>query len=197
MLDTTRTDRDYLWGRIFGELSLWMDRAKLTSAQYETYIHDWSAHPASTFAAWMERYQMTVIESGAARGAEDKRIVEIMWHITADMMTDDPLGPDCFVAYYQERGERQEINQQPKDKTMTTTNEKYITEDYETGTAIDEFATYAEAMAAIAKYEATDRENDSYSEGFYAIRHGENVERVYDAADTIEREKSESSQKSE
>jgi len=105
MLDTTRSDRDYLWGRIFGELSLWMDRAKLTSAQYETYIHDWSAHPASTFAAWMERYQMTVIESGAARGAEDKRIGEIMWHITADMMTDDPLGPDCFVAYYQERGE--------------------------------------------------------------------------------------------
>lgn len=105
MLDKNRNDRDYLWGRIFGELSLWMDRAKLTSAQYETYIHDWSAHPASTFAVWMECYQMTVIESGAARGDEDKRIGEIMWHITADMMTDDPLGPDCFVAYYQERGE--------------------------------------------------------------------------------------------
>ena len=77
------------------------------------------------------------------------------------------------------------------------TNTKYITEDYETGTTIDEFATYAEAMAAIAKYEQTDRENNCNGEGFYAIRHGENVERVYDAADTIEREKSESSQKSE
>lgn len=105
MLDKNRNDRDYLWGRIFGELSLWMDRAKLTSAQYETYIHDWSAHPASTFATWMERYQMTVIESGAPRGTEDKRIGEIMWHITTDMMTDAALGPDCFIGYYQERGE--------------------------------------------------------------------------------------------
>lgn len=68
-------------------------------------------------------------------------------------------------------------------------NEKYITEDYETGTAIDEFASYAEAMAAVAKYEATDRENDSYSEGFYAIRHGEEVERIYDAQENISRAK--------
>ena len=57
----------------------------------------------------------------------------------------------------------------------------YITEDYETGTAIDEFATCAEAMEAIAKYEAADKANGSYSEGFYAIRYGEHVERVYNA----------------
>lgn len=62
---------------------------------------------------------------------------------------------------------------------------KYITEDYETGTAIDEFATYAAAMAAVAQYEQDDRENDCYVEGFYAIRHGEKVERIFDAQDNI------------
>lgn len=72
---------------------------------------------------------------------------------------------------------------------MTTTNEKYITEDYETATTIDEFATYAEAMAAVAQYEQDDRENDCYVDGFYAIRHGENVERVYDAQENISRAK--------
>lgn len=58
-------------------------------------------------------------------------------------------------------------------------NAKYIVEDYETGTAIDEFATYAEAKAAVAQYEQNDRENDCYVEGFYAIRHGELVIHVY------------------
>ena len=62
---------------------------------------------------------------------------------------------------------------------------KYTTEDYETGTAIDQFDTYAAAMAAVAQYEQDDRENDCYADGFYAIRHGEKVERIFDAQDNI------------
>lgn len=66
---------------------------------------------------------------------------------------------------------------------------KYITEDYETGTAIDEFDTYADALEAVAQYEQDDRENDCYVDGFYAIRHGDEVERIYDAQDNIARAK--------
>lgn len=60
---------------------------------------------------------------------------------------------------------------------------KYITEDYETGTTIDEFQTREEALEAIAKYEQADYDDGPYTDGFYAIRHGDddNVERVYDA----------------
>jgi len=60
---------------------------------------------------------------------------------------------------------------------------KYITEDYETGTTIDEFQTREEALEAIATYEQTDKDDGTYTDGFYAIRHGDddNVERVYDA----------------
>ena len=58
---------------------------------------------------------------------------------------------------------------------------KYITEDYETGTAIDEFDTYADALEAVAQYEQDDRENDCYVDGFYAIRHGGDLDRIYDA----------------
>lgn len=63
---------------------------------------------------------------------------------------------------------------------------KYITEDYETGTAIDEFDTYAEAMNAVAGYESADRADGTYSEGFYAIRHGEDLDRIYRAADSMD-----------
>lgn len=66
---------------------------------------------------------------------------------------------------------------------------KYITEDYETGTTIDEFDTYADALEAVAQYEQDDRENDCYVDGFYAIRHGDEVERIYDAQDNIARAK--------
>lgn len=58
---------------------------------------------------------------------------------------------------------------------------KYITEDYETGTTIDEFQTREEALEAIMKYEQADKDDGTYTDGFYAIRHGDNVERVYDA----------------
>ena len=59
----------------------------------------------------------------------------------------------------------------------------YITEDYETGTTIDEFQTREEALKAIAKYEKDDKDDGTYTDGFYAIRHDDddNVERVYDA----------------
>lgn len=59
----------------------------------------------------------------------------------------------------------------------------YITEDYETGTTIDEFQTREEALEAIATYENADKEDGTYTDGFYAIRHDDddNVERVYDA----------------
>lgn len=114
MLDKTRKDRDYLWGRIFGELSMWMDRAgKLTSIQRDVFIRDWQLRPLTTFTGWMERYQMTVIEAGAPRGSEDKRIGEIMWQATPEMLSDDSrLGPDCYLAYYQERGEYRTIQQE-------------------------------------------------------------------------------------
>lgn len=62
---------------------------------------------------------------------------------------------------------------------------KYITEDYETGTDIDEFDTYAAALEAVAQYEAADRADGTYSEGFYAIRNGDELERIWEAADTI------------
>lgn len=57
----------------------------------------------------------------------------------------------------------------------------YITEDYETGTTIDEFQTREEALEAITKYEQADKDDGTYTDGFYAIRHDDNVERVYDA----------------
>ena len=62
---------------------------------------------------------------------------------------------------------------------------KYITEDYESGTAIDEFDTYAAALEAVAGYEAADRADGTYSEGFYAIRHGDSLDRIYRAADSV------------
>ena len=58
---------------------------------------------------------------------------------------------------------------------------KYITEDYEAGNQIDEFETREEALKAIVGYEAADKEDGSYTEGFYAIRVGDECERVYDA----------------
>lgn len=63
---------------------------------------------------------------------------------------------------------------------------KYTTEDYETGIVIDQFDTYAAALDAVAGYEAADRANGTYSEGFYAIRHGEDLDRIYRAADSVE-----------
>lgn len=66
---------------------------------------------------------------------------------------------------------------------------KYITEDYETGNVIDQLDTYAAALDAVAGYEAADRADGTYSEGFYAIRHGDEVERIYDAQDNIARAK--------
>lgn len=47
---------------------------------------------------------------------------------------------------------------------------KYITQDREAGNVIDEFATRAEAEAAIRAYEEEDRANGCYEENFYAIK---------------------------
>lgn len=59
---------------------------------------------------------------------------------------------------------------------------KYITEDYETGTKIDEFPTREAALRAIASYEETDADDGTYTDGFYAIRHNDTVERIYYAS---------------
>ena len=45
----------------------------------------------------------------------------------------------------------------------------YRTQDKETGTAIDIFATYEEAAKAIKEYEAEDKENDCFEEDFYEV----------------------------
>ena len=63
----------------------------------------------------------------------------------------------------------------------------YKTEDYETGNVIDEFSTREEALQAIAGYEKEDKENGCYEDGFYAIRHGDECERIYDAASCLVR----------
>ena len=46
---------------------------------------------------------------------------------------------------------------------------KYITRDREAGNVIDEFATLAEAEAAIEKYEADDKEEGIYEPDFYEV----------------------------
>ena len=45
----------------------------------------------------------------------------------------------------------------------------FITRDKETGTIIDNFNTYEEALLAIEKYEAQDVLDGNYSENFYEI----------------------------
>ena len=44
---------------------------------------------------------------------------------------------------------------------------KYVTRDREAGNVIDEFATMAEAEAAIEEYEAEDLKNGVYEPDFY------------------------------
>jgi hypothetical protein len=46
---------------------------------------------------------------------------------------------------------------------------KYITRDREAGNSIDEFATMAEAEAAIERYEAEDMEMGTYEPNFYEV----------------------------
>ena len=60
-------------------------------------------------------------------------------------------------------------------------NEKYYTEDYEAGNVIDEFASREDALRAIVGYEAADKADGAYTDGFYAIRHGDACERIWDA----------------
>lgn len=105
MIDESRKDRDYLWGRIFGELSLWMDRAKkLAPTQREHMISGWDVRPLAAFTKWQEQYRLTVAEAGAPRGEEDRRIGEIMWNMTPETATDNsPLGADCWLGYQHER----------------------------------------------------------------------------------------------
>ena len=114
MIDKTRKDRDWIWGRVFGELSLWQDRARsLTPAQRGHFLANWQTQPTLAFVTWMERYMMTVVEAGAEPGDEDRRIGEILWDMTPEMMGDtSPLGGDAWLAYYQERGEYRTARQQ-------------------------------------------------------------------------------------
>lgn len=46
---------------------------------------------------------------------------------------------------------------------------KFYTADRETGTFIEEFDTYQEAVNEIKKYEQEDKQNGEYEEGFYSI----------------------------
>ena len=52
----------------------------------------------------------------------------------------------------------------------------YITCDFETATAIDEFRTREQAMMAVAGYYAADKADNAFEDGFYAIREGEDGE---------------------
>lgn len=45
----------------------------------------------------------------------------------------------------------------------------FVTRDRETGTVIDEFATLAEAEAAVKEYEGIDEKEGSYTPDFYEI----------------------------
>ena len=45
----------------------------------------------------------------------------------------------------------------------------FVTRDRETGTVIDEFATLAEAEAAVKEYEETDEKEGIYTPDFYEI----------------------------
>lgn len=106
MLNVTRKDRDYIWGRIYGELALWMRRANMPAVQRHACINDWILHPVSTFGEWMSRHLMSVIEAGASRGEEDARITAIMGGMDADVMCDDAkLGADAYLGYYHELAE--------------------------------------------------------------------------------------------
>ena len=49
------------------------------------------------------------------------------------------------------------------------TQKKYFTADRETGTLIDEFGTYEEALNAITEYEREDKEDGLYTPRFYDI----------------------------
>lgn len=58
---------------------------------------------------------------------------------------------------------------------------KFITRDREAGNKIEEFATYEEAQAAIAAYEAEDKENGDFTEDFYEIyEEDETIDYTYD-----------------
>ena len=46
---------------------------------------------------------------------------------------------------------------------------KYYTADKETGTFIEAFDTYAEALDAIDEYEAQDKADGNYEEDFYDV----------------------------
>ncbi len=49
---------------------------------------------------------------------------------------------------------------------------KYVVRDSEAGNVIDEFETKEAAEMAIAKYEAEDKGNGVYKEGFYEVAEG-------------------------
>lgn len=46
---------------------------------------------------------------------------------------------------------------------------KYYTSDRETGTIIEEFNSYEEALDAISDYEQEDKNNGDYEENFYSV----------------------------
>jgi hypothetical protein len=46
---------------------------------------------------------------------------------------------------------------------------KYIIQDSETGTFIDEFGTYQEALKALQEYENEDKQEGVYTPDFYEI----------------------------
>nr|DAF79765.1 MAG TPA: YaiA protein [Caudoviricetes sp.] len=46
---------------------------------------------------------------------------------------------------------------------------KYYTADRETGTFIEEFNSYEEALDAISNYEQEDKNNGDYEENFYSV----------------------------
>jgi hypothetical protein len=49
------------------------------------------------------------------------------------------------------------------------TKTKFITQERETGTVIDEFKTYSKAYEAMKRYEEEDRKEGNYSPDFYEI----------------------------
>ncbi len=55
---------------------------------------------------------------------------------------------------------------------------KYIIRDSEAGNVIEECDSLKEAKKILSKYEQTDREENTYTEGFYEIYDRENEEIV-------------------
>ena len=58
---------------------------------------------------------------------------------------------------------------------------EYKVEDYATGTVIDVFYTYKDALEAVAEMEDEDKADGNYEPGFYAIRRGDEkrAERIW------------------